>query len=88
MPSLLSRRAKFREGLVTLWQKPLDAATDKDILPAQNTRRLAEALTGACDEVILHLLSQPRREAEAPAAVQDLTLFCLRATGYRPPSKS
>ncbi len=82
MPSLLSRRAKFREGLVTLWQRPLDKAVDDGLLPAQNTRRLAEALTGACDEVILHLLTQPRRTTEAPSAVQDLTQFCLRAMGY------
>ena len=82
MPSLLSRRAKFREGLVTMWQRPLDKATDEELLPLQNTRRLAEALTGACDEVVLHLLTQPRREAEAPAAVRDLSVFCLRAMGY------
>lgn len=85
LPSLLSRRAKFREGMVTLWQRPIDKGVDEGLLPAQNTRRLAEAIAGACDEVVLHLLTQPRRETEAPTAVRDLTQFCLRGMGYQAP---
>jgi AcrR family transcriptional regulator len=85
LPTLLSRRAKFREGLVAVWQRPLDKAVDGELLPAQNTRRLAEALAGGCDEVVWHWLTQPRREVEATAVVEDLTLFSLRAMGYTPP---
>lgn len=83
MPSLESQRSTFREGLVNLWQRPLDAALDAELIPAQNTRRTAEALAGAIDEVILHLIRQPDPDSEGAAVVRDLTLFALRAVGFK-----
>ncbi len=82
VPALTEKRAVFRENLVSTWQRPLDRAADQRRIPLQNTRRAAEALTGAVDEVILNVLQSPRAEAEAPAAVKDVTIFILRALGY------
>ncbi|MFT5194455.1 MAG: hypothetical protein ACI85U_001463, partial [Candidatus Promineifilaceae bacterium] len=50
--------------------------------------RTAEAIAGACDEVILNLLAQPDGENEGPAAVRDLTLFILRGLGLSQPTES
>lgn len=82
VPALADRRADFREGLVNLWQKPLDQAMDKGQIIPQNTRLSAEALAGAIDEVILNLLDQPTSETSAPAVVNDLTQLALRAVAY------
>ena len=82
VPALVDRRADFREGLVNLWQKPLDQAMDKGQIIPQNTRLSAEALAGAFDEVILNLLDQPTSETSAPAVVNDLTQLALRAVAY------
>ena len=82
VPALAARRADFREGLVSAWQKPLDLAIDKGQMIPQNSRRSAEALAGAIDEVILNLLDQPDAEAQASAVVNDLTQFSLRAVAY------
>lgn len=82
VPSLAEKRAIFRERLVTTWQRPLDTAADQNRISEQNTRRAAEAITGAVDEVILQLLESPRAEAEAAGAVRDLTVFILRGLGY------
>jgi TetR/AcrR family fatty acid metabolism transcriptional regulator len=82
VPALVDRRADFREGLVNLWQKPLDQAMDKGQIIVQNTRLSAEALAGAFDEVILNLLDQPTSETSAPAVVNDLTQLALRAVAY------
>lgn len=82
VPALVDRRADFREGLVNLWQKPLDQAMDKGQIIPQNTRLSAEALAGAIDEVILNLLDQPTSETSAPAVVNDLTQLALRAVAY------
>lgn len=81
IPSLTAKRGEFREKLVRLWQRPLDEALANGQIPAQNTRRTAEAIAGAHDEVILHLLSHHDPKGEAPAALRDLTLFLLRAIG-------
>lgn len=82
VPALVDRRADFREGLVKVWQKPLDQALDKGQIINQNTRRSAEALAGAIDEVILNLLNQPDSESQASAMVNDMTQLALRAVAY------
>ena len=82
VPALVDRRADFREGLVNIWQKPLDQAMDKGQIIPQNSRLSAEALAGAIDEVILNLLDQPDSESRAPAVVTDLTQLALRAVAY------
>jgi AcrR family transcriptional regulator len=83
VPALQAKRTTFRERLVQLWQRPLDQAMDNDIIPEQNSRRFAEALAGAFDEVILQLLATPEPEQEAATVVQDLTLFSLRAIAFK-----
>jgi AcrR family transcriptional regulator len=82
LPALVNRRAEFREGMINVWQRPLDRALDQGQISPQNTRRTAEALAGAFDENILQLLEQPNAQNEAPAAVADMTAFALRAVGY------
>jgi AcrR family transcriptional regulator len=82
LPALVERRAEFREGMINAWQQPLDTALDKGQIMPQNTRRSAEGLAGAIDEVILNLLDQPDAESQATAAVNDLTQFVLRAVAY------
>lgn len=82
VPALVERRAHFRDQLVAVWQEPLDRAMDKGQVSPQNTRRSAEALAGAVDEVILHLLDQPDAPSQANAVVQDLTSFTLRGVAY------
>lgn len=83
VPSLTAKRLTFRERLVSLWKRPLDQAISQNTIPAQNSRRAAEALAGACDEVILNLLAQPDPELEAELTAKELTLFALRAIGYQ-----
>ena len=82
VPSLEVKRSEFRERLTNIWQRPLDACMEKLEMPQQNSRRTAEALAGAFDEVVLNLLAQPESEREADAATRDLVDFALRATGY------
>ena len=82
VPALINKRGEFREGLVNLWQEPLDKAMDSNQISLQNTRRSAEAFAGAFDEVILNLLEQPDAENQAPAAVLELTEFALRSVAY------
>lgn len=82
VPALTARRADFRERMTNLWQRPLDSALDREQITEQNSRRTAEALAGAFDEVVLNLLNQPDPDAEAEAAARDLTAFTLRAVGY------
>ncbi len=85
LPSLAARRAAFRERLTNLWQRPLDQALDRDQLSPQNTRRSAEAVAGAVDEVVLSLLEQPDPEREAEGVVGELSSFILRAVAYQGP---
>ncbi len=82
VPSLAARRTEFRENLTMIWQRPLDNALDQARILPQNTRRTAEALTGAFDEVVLNLLNTPDPEAEAQGALHDLVDFALRAVAY------
>lgn len=83
LPALAGKRATFRERLINLWQAPLDVALDRNLIAEQNTRRTAEAMAGAMDEVILNLLNQPDPEREADAVVSDTVAFVLRAVAYR-----
>jgi AcrR family transcriptional regulator len=82
LPSLADRRAEFRERLTNIWQRPIDLALDRNLVAPQNTRRAAEALAGAFDEVVLNLLAQPVPDAEAGAAANDMVHFALRALAY------
>ena len=81
-PSLSERRAEYREKLIRAWQRALNAALERQQIEPQNTRRTAEALVGALDEIIFHLLSSPQAEQERTAAVRDMVQLGLRATGY------
>jgi AcrR family transcriptional regulator len=83
LPTLASRHATFRERLANIWQRPLDRALDQNMIAPQNTRRTAEAVAGAVDEVILNLLNEPDPEREGEAVVSDLSAFMLRAVAYR-----
>jgi AcrR family transcriptional regulator len=81
-PSLSERRAEYRQKLVRAWQRTLNAALEHQQIEPQNTRRTAEALVGAFDEIVYHLLSSPQAEQERTAAVRDMVQFGLRAVGY------
>ncbi|MCA9961484.1 MAG: TetR/AcrR family transcriptional regulator [Anaerolineales bacterium] len=80
--SLSAKRIEFRERLADIWQWPLEQALQRGLIAQQNTRRVAEALAGAFDEVVLHLLNHPQPELEAATAVHDMAQFALRAVGY------
>ena len=81
-PSLGERRADYRQKLVRAWQRTLNAALERKQIEPQNTRRTAEALVGAFDEIVYHLLSSPQAEQERTAAVREMVQFGLRAVGY------
>jgi TetR/AcrR family fatty acid metabolism transcriptional regulator len=81
-PSLHERRAEYRQKLVRAWQRTLAAALERQQIEPQNTRRTAEALVGAFDEIVYHLLSSPQADQERTAAVRDMVQFGLRAVGY------
>ncbi len=82
VPSLAERRAEYREKLVRAWQRMLNAALEGRQIEPQNTRRTAEALAGAFDEIIYNLLASPQAEREGPVAVRDMVQLGLRAAGY------
>ena len=81
-PSLSERRAEYRQKLVRAWQRTLTAALERQQIEPQNTRRTAEALVGAFDEIVYHLLSSPQAEQERTTAVRDMVQFGMRAVGY------
>lgn len=83
VPSLATKRAEFRERLINIWQRPLDLAQSHAYILHQNTRRTAEALAGAFDEIVLNLLNHAHPEAEAKTAVRDMVQFTLRAVAYQ-----
>ena len=87
-PSLSERRADYRQKLVRAWQRTLNAALERKQIEPQNTRRTAEALVGAFDEIVYHLLSSPQAEQERTVAVRDMVQFGLRAVGYLSPPGS
>lgn len=80
--ALIERRARFREELVRIWQRPLDLALDRGQIVPQNTRRSAEAYAGAFDEVVLNLLAQHDPQAEAEGALRDMIDFALRSVAF------
>ena len=82
LPELNARRVNFREGLIRLWQRPLEAALEQEQVPLQNTRRTAEGIAGGMDEMILNLLALPNPDLEAGAAANEMAAFALRAAGY------
>lgn len=82
VPSLVNKHAAFQEKVIRVWQRPLAEALNKNLMPPQNERRTAEALTGAINQVILGLLIHPELDKEAGAVVEDMTHFVLRATSY------
>jgi TetR/AcrR family transcriptional regulator, fatty acid metabolism regulator protein len=87
IPALAIRRQHFREQLIQVWQRPLAQAISQEQLPDQDSRYTAEAIVGAVDEVILHLLNQADPELAAAEAVQHLTRFIVQATaGHRRPA--
>lgn len=82
VPTLDDKRVAFRESMVLMWEKPLRAALEKNMLAPQNVRLTAVALAGAIDAAILNLLARAERAEEAPAFVRELQRFTLRATAY------
>lgn len=83
VPSLATKRLAYRENVTTMWQTILELGVEKQQIPDQNTRRSAEALAGAFDEVILNLLAFPEPEIEASTAIIEMTNFALQAVGFR-----
>lgn len=82
VPSLTAKRATFRLKLIQIWQRMLDSAFSQSMIVSQNTRRSAEAITGAVDEVVLQLLEHPDPEEVVETAVHELAAFVLRAVGH------
>ena len=82
VPSLEVKWREFREKVVQMWQRPLDIALTAKQIPEQNSLRTAQALSGAFDQVILHLLSTPDPDEEADQALKELITFAFRACGY------
>jgi AcrR family transcriptional regulator len=82
VPALAARRLAFREQMADSWRVVLDAALDSGQIPDQNTVRVSEAWSGAIDEVVLNVLSQPAPTAEANGAIGDLVAFTLRSVAY------
>lgn len=83
VPSLTEKRVAFRDQLSRLWERVLDTAEAQQQIPEQNTRRTAEGLAGAFDEILLNLLALPDPDIEAATAVAEMVAFGVRATGYR-----
>ncbi len=82
VPSLAERRVEYREKLIRAWHRPLLAALERHQIEPQNVRRTAEALVGAYDEIVFHLLASTQTEREAQQAVGEMVQFGLRAVGY------
>jgi len=83
IPTLARTRDDYRQKLIGLWKKALDRALNDGVIAAQNTRRGAEMLTGAIDEVVINLLASPNPNAAAEAAARDATAFAIRALAIR-----
>ena len=82
VPSLIAKRAAFRLKLIQIWQRTLDGALSQSVIVSQNTRRVAAAITGAVDEVVLQLLEVADPEEVVETAVHELASFVLRAVGF------
>jgi len=75
-------RTNYRDRLISIWHQLLEDAQEAALIPSLNCRRMAEALTGAFDEVILNLLSHPSPDTESTVVINEMLQFCLRATAY------
>jgi len=82
IPSLNAIHISYRDRLTAIWQELLNDALEAAAAPPQDSRLTAEALVGAIDEVILNLLGHADPVSEAPAIVEAMTTFCLRAVAY------
>lgn len=82
VPSLNQKRIAYRERLTKIWQSVLDTAVQEQEIPEQNTRRAAEAFSGAFDEIVLNLLLYPEPEIEAANALIEMINFALNGVGY------
>jgi AcrR family transcriptional regulator len=82
VPALDDKRAQFRDSMVSMWERPLRNALDKNMLAPQNERLTAVALSGAIDAAILSLLSRAERAEEAPVFTRELNRFTLRSAAY------
>ncbi|MEM7116636.1 MAG: TetR/AcrR family transcriptional regulator [Chloroflexota bacterium] len=82
VPSLAAKRTEFRESLTAVWKRALDDAIASDEIPQQNSERVAAALSGAFDEVVLNIIQQPGGDVDG-TAVEEMILFTLRAVAYR-----
>ena len=83
VPSLTAKRTAFRLKLIKTWQRSLDSALSEAAIVPQNTQRVAEAITGAIDEVILQLLELTDPEEAVETAVHECAVFVLRAVGHK-----
>ena len=86
VPSLAEKRVAYRERLTSVWQRVIDHAINNEIIPEQNSRRVAELFAGGFDEIVLNVLLFPEPSIEAPSALVDMINFSLNAVGYSHPS--
>ncbi|MEM7334463.1 MAG: TetR/AcrR family transcriptional regulator [Chloroflexota bacterium] len=82
VPSLAEKRLAYRERLTSIWQKVIDQAIDRNEIPEQNSRRMAELFSGGYDEIILNVLLFPEPAIEASSALIDMINYTLNAVGY------
>ncbi|MBI4275269.1 MAG: TetR/AcrR family transcriptional regulator [Rhizobiales bacterium] len=76
-------RLSYRTALAGEWERRIDAAIERALLPAQDAKLAAAALVGALLEGLIGPLAPPSTgdSAMAREAAQTLTLFSLRALG-------
>jgi AcrR family transcriptional regulator len=76
-------RSRYREALAAELERRIRAAIDGGQLPGQDARLAASALIGALHEGLVGPLAPANtgNPAHAREAVQDVTLFALRALG-------
>ncbi|MFO7539413.1 MAG: TetR/AcrR family transcriptional regulator, partial [Chloroflexota bacterium] len=80
VPALATRRQRWREQLIQVWQRPLKQAVTEQQVADLDSHYAAAAVIGAVDEVILNLLNQSDPELNAAQVVDHLTRFIIRAT--------
>ena len=83
-PALDSARLRYRERWTGIFSQLLERGVRAGSWPAQPTALVAAAMVGALAEALVGPLSQARqRPLHDAALVDDLLMFCLRATGTR-----
>jgi AcrR family transcriptional regulator len=81
-PALDGIRLRYRERWSSLFATVLERGVSSGLWPAQNTALAAAAMVGALAEALVGPVSRARQAPLHDAAlVDDLVLFCLRATG-------